>query len=156
MFVHLEIKLKINGIQKVVRIHPKDMLLEVLRREGYYGVKRGCNTGDCGSCTVLINGVARNSCSTFAASCDGKEITTIEGIGDQDNPHPIERALVEEGAVQCGFCTPGVVLSARALLDENPTPTEEEIKEALDGNLCRCTGYVKIIEAVKKAALRGI
>lgn len=162
MFVHLQIQLKINSVQKSIKIHPRDMLLEVLRREGYYGVKRGCNTGDCGSCTVLINGVPKNSCTTFAAGCNGKEITTIEGVAEDPSVpspgdgarklHPIQKSMVEGGAVQCGFCTPGVILSTKALLAENPNPSAEEIKEALDGNLCRCTGYVKIIEAIQQLA----
>lgn len=151
----MKLNININGKNKTFDIHPKDMLLDVLRREGYMGTKRGCNTGDCGACAVIIDGKAMNSCQVFAASVDGKEIVTIEGIkddDDEDKPHPITEALIEEGAVQCGYCTPGVTVSAKCLLDNNPKPTREDILEALDGNLCRCTGYVKIIKAVEKAS----
>ena len=150
----MEISCKINNVERRLVFEPHEKLLDVLRREGYYGVKDGCRTGDCGTCTVLINGRAVKSCLMFAAQVRDKEITTIEGIGTHENPHPLQQAFVEAGAVQCGFCTPGIILSAKALLDENPRPTEDEIKRAIDGNLCRCTGYVKIIEAIKQAAKR--
>ncbi len=150
----MEIKVKINGEEKIWNINPYDILLDVLRREGYKGVKEGCRRGECGACAVLINGIPVNSCLVFAAEVDGKEITTIEGIGTPDKPHILQKSFIEAGAVQCGFCTPGMIISAKALLDKNPQPTEEEIREAIDGNYCRCTGYVKIIEAIKLAAQR--
>jgi len=146
------IKFKVNGEEKEFKINPGDILLDVLRREGYYGVKFGCRTGNCGACIVLLNGKPVNSCLVLAANVQNTEITTIEGIGSMDAPHPLQVAFVDKGAVQCGYCTPGMILSAKALLDENPNPSEEEIKEALDSNLCRCTGYVKVIEAVKSAS----
>lgn len=149
----MKLHIKINKTDKTFNIHPKDMLLDVLRKEGYMGTKRGCNTGDCGACAVLINGESMNSCQVFAASVEGKEIETIEGVkDDNDEPHPITKSLVDAGAVQCGFCTPGITMSAKGLLDKNNNPTKEEILEALDGNLCRCTGYVKILQAIENAA----
>ena len=147
----------VNKEKKKFEISPKDTLLEVLRREGYREVKKGCGTGDCGTCTVLVDGVAVTSCTKLAGLVEGREVTTIAGIGTIENPHPLQKAFVEEGAVQCGYCIPGMITSAKALLDETPEPTDEEIKEALDGNLCRCTGYVNQLKAVKKAAavMRG-
>lgn len=150
----MRINLKINGKLRALEISPGDILLEVLRREGYKGVKKGCMQGECGACAVLINGRPVNSCLVLAADVDGMEITTIEGIGTPDNPHILQESFVDAGAVQCGYCTPGMIISAKALLDKNPAPTEDEIKKALDGNYCRCTGYVKIIEAVKLAIKR--
>lgn len=150
----MEITCKINNVEKRLVFEPHEKLLDVLRREGYYGVKFGCGNGDCGACTVLINGKAVKSCMMFAAQAKDKEITTIEGLSTPEYPHPIQKAFVDAGAVQCGYCTPGMIISAKALLDKNPTPTEDEIKEALEGNLCRCTGYVKIIDAVKLASQR--
>ncbi|MFQ6129795.1 MAG: (2Fe-2S)-binding protein [Candidatus Hadarchaeaceae archaeon] len=150
----MEIMCKINNVEKRLVFGPHERLLDVLRREGYYGVKDGCNTGDCGACTVIVNGRAIKSCLMFAAQAKDKEIITIEGIGTDENPQPLQQAFVETGAIQCGFCTPGMILSANAFLGKNPNPTEDEIKEAIDGNLCRCTGYVKIIEAIKIAARR--
>jgi carbon-monoxide dehydrogenase small subunit len=150
----VEITCKINNVEKRLVFEPHEKLLDVLRREGYYGVKFGCGNGDCGACTVLINGKAVKSCMMFAAQAKDKEITTIEGLSTPEYPHPIQKAFVDAGAVQCGYCTPGMIISAKALLDKNPTPTEDEIKEALEGNLCRCTGYVKIIDAVKLASQR--
>ncbi len=146
------LNLTIDGKKKIFNVRAEDMLLDVLRREGHDGVKRGCQKGDCGACGVLIDGALFNSCLVPAMSVDGKTITTIEGIGSSMNPHTLQEIFLQEGAVQCGFCTPGMVLAAKALLDKKTDPAEEEIKTALDGNLCRCTGYVKIIEAVKKAA----
>jgi len=153
----MNLRLTINGKEKVFTVRAGEMLLDVLRREGHRGVKRGCQKGDCGACGVLIDGALFNSCLVPAMSVDGKIITTIEGIGSAIHPHILQEIFLEEGAVQCGFCTPGMILAAKALLDRNPDPSEEEIKTALDGNLCRCTGYVKIIEAVKKTAkiIRG-
>jgi aerobic-type carbon monoxide dehydrogenase small subunit (CoxS/CutS family) len=153
----MEIKVTINNAEKTVEIKPGETLLDLLRRIGYKSVKRGCNEGHCGSCTVLIDGKTVKSCVYMAGQAHNRKITTIEGIGTSENPHPLQRHFVEKGAVQCGFCIPGMILSAKALLEENPSPTEEEIKEGLDGNWCRCTGYVKQIEAVQAAAaeMRG-
>jgi aerobic-type carbon monoxide dehydrogenase small subunit (CoxS/CutS family) len=150
----LEITCKINNVEKRLEFEPHEKLLDVLRREGYYGVKFGCGNGDCGACTILVNGKAVKSCIMFAAQAKDKEITTIEGLSTPENPHPVQKAFVDAGAVQCGYCTPGMIISAKALLDKNPKPTEDEIKEALEGNLCRCTGYVKIIDAVELASQR--
>jgi aerobic-type carbon monoxide dehydrogenase small subunit (CoxS/CutS family) len=125
-----------------------------LRREGYFGVKRGCERGECGACTVLVDGRAVNSCLMFAAQAEGTEILTIEGLAEGGKLHPIQEAFLDHGAVQCGFCTPGMALSAKALLDRCPHPTEAQVCEALAGNLCRCTGYVKPVEAVLDAASR--
>lgn len=153
----MKVKFNLNGEDVTWDVEPNDVLLDVLRREGFYGAKRGCSTGDCGTCTVLVNGEAVNSCLVFAASVEEQFVTTIEGVGDVRNPHPVQRAYVEAGAVQCGFCTPGLVVSTVALLNEEPDPTEEDVREALDGNLCRCTGYVKVFDAVRAAAqaMRG-
>ena len=148
----MQIELTINGKLKSLEIQPGESLLETLRKNGYTGVKYGCGTGDCGACVVLLNEKPVNSCQVLTAAVDGESVTTVEGIGTMDKPHPIQEELVKAGAVQCGYCTPGVVLSAYALLQTNPHPTEDEIKTALDGHLCRCTGYVKIIEGVKNAA----
>ena len=144
----------VNGTQLRITLRGDEVLLDVLRDLGYTEVKEGCREGACGSCLVLLEGVLVNSCQVLAASALGKEITTVKGLGTFHKPHPIQEAFVEAGAVQCGFCTPGMVLAAYALLKESPRPTEEQIRHALDGNLCRCTGYVKIIEAVKLAAER--
>ncbi|MEM3402475.1 MAG: (2Fe-2S)-binding protein [Candidatus Hadarchaeales archaeon] len=148
----MEVICKINGEKKILSFEPHERLLDVLRRNGYKSVKKGCETGHCGSCVVLVDGRPVKSCMMFAAQAMGKEITTVEALGTISNPHPIQKAFVEAGAVQCGFCTPTMILCTKALLDEIPNPTEEEIKKALDGVLCRCTGYVKIIKAVKIAA----
>jgi len=127
-------------------------LLEALReRLGLTGTKRGCDMGQCGACTVLLDGQPVRSCLTLAIDAQGQEITTIEGLARNGELHPLQRAFHEHGAIQCGFCTPGMILTARALLAENPTPTVREIKQAISGNLCRCTGYVKIIEAITTA-----
>ena len=138
----------VNGEKKQFTIAASDILLDVLRREGYTGVKRGCGAGDCGACTVIFNGKAVNSCMMIAAQADGAEITTIEGLAEEGELHPIQKAFLAHGAVQCGFCIPGMVLSAKALLDEKPQPTEPEVREAVLGNLCRCTGYKKQVEAI--------
>lgn len=142
------VELTLNGEQKTLDAEPEEVLATVLRRCGYLGLKRGCQDGSCGACTVLLDGIAVRSCLLFVAQAAGHEVTTIEGIGTIEKPHPIQDAFVEHGAVQCGYCIPGMVLAAKALLDENPSPTREEVGEALDGNLCRCTGYVKQIDAV--------
>jgi len=148
----LQIRMMVNGETKDWSIAPGDLLLDVLRREGYFGVKRGCETGECGACTVLVNGRAVNSCLMFAAQAQGCEILTIEGVARGDALDPIQEAFLDHGAVQCGFCTPGMILNAKALLDQNPNPNEEEVRELLAGNFCRCTGYKKPVEAVLAAA----
>lgn len=147
----------INGVKKDIEIQPNEYLIDVLRRTGYKGVKRGCNEGTCGTCTIIFNDKAVKSCIMLAAQAQNGTITTIEGIGTRENPHPIQQAFVDEGVIQCGFCIPGMLLSAKTLLDHNSNPTKEEVKMALDGNLCRCTGYRGQIEAVLKAAavMRG-
>lgn len=147
------VKLNVNNRIYELKVKPYQTLLHVIRNElGLKGTKYGCGTGECGACTVLIDGKAVHSCLMLAAQAEGKIITTIEGIGTYEKPHPLQQAFVEAGAVQCGFCTPGMILSAKALLDRNPNPTTEEIKRSIDGNLCRCTGYVNIIEAIRTAA----
>lgn len=146
----MKIMIFVNGVEKIVEVSPRETLSKMLRREGYLGVKQGCKRGDCGACSVLIDGKLFNSCIVPAASIDNKKITTIEGLGSPLNPHPIQDIFVKKGAVQCGFCTPGMVLATKTLLDHNPDPSTQEIKVALDGNLCRCTGYIKIIEAVEE------
>lgn len=147
------IKLVVNKKPYTLDVDPSERLLDVLRsRLGLTGTKEGCGEGECGACTVIIDGKTVNSCLVLAPQVDGSEITTIEGVGDRLSPHPVQKAFVEVGAVQCGFCTPGMVLSAKNLLDKNPHPSDEEIGVALSGNLCRCTGYDKILRAVKLAA----
>jgi len=147
------IKLRVNGVEEEVMIEPWWNLARVLRDElNLTGTKIGCETGDCGSCTVLVDGKAVKSCLYLAMKARGKDILTIEGLrGENGELHPLQKAFIEHFAIQCGYCTPGMIMVAKALLDENPNPTEEEVKEGLDGNLCRCTGYVKIIEAVLAA-----
>jgi len=148
------IVLNVNNQDYEVLVKPQQTLLEVLRETiGLTGTKSGCNEGSCGACTVLLDNKPTLSCSTLAIAAEGKEIVTIEGLAGEDGKlHPVQQSFVENGAIQCGFCTPGMVLSAKSLLDRNSKPNEEEIKEALGGNLCRCTGYAKIIKAVKIAA----
>jgi aerobic-type carbon monoxide dehydrogenase small subunit (CoxS/CutS family) len=150
----MSIVININGADRRMRVQPDDYLSDILRREGFKGVKKGCATGDCGTCTILLDGKPVLSCLLFAAQAHGRKITTIEGLGTPNRPHPLQEAFVETGAVQCGYCIPGMVLSAKALLDEDPDPDEATIRRALDGNLCRCTGYVKQVEAVHLAAKR--
>ena len=145
-------RVMINGEIKEWTIAPGDLLLDVLRREGYLGVKRGCETGECGACTVLVNGRAINSCLLFAAQADRCELLTIEGVAEGDTLDPIQEAFLEHGAVQCGFCTPGMILNTKAFLARHPDPTEEEVRDMLAGNYCRCTGFRKPIEAVLAAA----
>jgi carbon-monoxide dehydrogenase small subunit len=147
------IKLKVNGEVYEVAAEPWRTLLEVIRETvGLTGTKKGCDEGDCGACTVLLDGKAVNSCLVLAIEAQGKDITTIEGLAEGDKLHPIQSAFVKNGGLQCGFCTPGMILNAKAFLDKNPTPTEEEIKFAIGGNLCRCTGYVKIVKSIQAAA----
>jgi carbon-monoxide dehydrogenase small subunit len=148
-----EIKLTVNNQPYRLSVLPWRTLLEVIREDlGLTGTKEGCGLGECGACTVLIDGQAVNSCLVLATEADGKKITTVEGLAQGDKLHPIQQAFVDHGGLQCGFCTPGMIMSAKALLDRNPTPTEEEIKQVISGNLCRCTGYAKIIESIKAAA----
>jgi carbon-monoxide dehydrogenase small subunit len=148
-----EIRLNVNGTEYDIAVRPHATLLEVLREDlGLIGTKEGCGEGECGACTVIIEGKAANSCIVLALEADGKEVTTIEGLADGGKLHPIQEAFVEIGGLQCGFCTPGMILSTKVLLDANPNPTDEEIKKGLEGNFCRCTGYTKIIESVKVAA----
>lgn len=149
----VSIELEVNKIRYKRTVRASTTLLEFLREDlGLKGTKRGCDSGQCGACTILMDGKAMNACLILAIQADGKEILTIEGLSSGGKLHPLQDAFVEEGAVQCGFCVPGMILSAKALLDEKKDPSEQEIREALSGNLCRCTGYVKIIKAVQKAA----
>jgi len=150
----MQIHVEVNGKRLTWEAHPGESLLSVLRREGFLSVKRGCEEGDCGACTILLDGRSARACLLLSAQVEGRRITTLEGLGNADRLHPLQQAFVDSGAVQCGFCTPGMVLSAKALLDRVPRPDEEQVREALDGNLCRCTGYKKIIEAVLLAAQR--
>ena len=152
----MDIRLTINGEVRPLDIHVGETLLEVLRRFGYVGVKHGCEDGLCGVCTVLLDDKAMHSCVMLAAQAGGHRITTIEGLGSRDHLHSLQAAFVEHGAVQCGYCTPAMILSAKALLDENPHPSEAEVREALSGVLCRCTGYLKPVEAVLRAAELGM
>ncbi len=153
----MELELRINGMIKSLDVAPNESLMTVLRQEGYYSIKHGCETGECGACTVLVDGMPRPSCVTLAAQVGGGTLTTVESLGSARNLHPLQEAFIDTGAIQCGFCTPGMVLSAHALLKRNPNPTEDEIRDALSGNLCRCTGYVKPVQAIQRAAaiLRG-
>ena len=146
------VHLTVNGEARRWRIEPGDLLLDVLRREGYWGVKRGCETGECGACAVLLDGEPVNSCLMFAAQADGRELLTIEGVAPGDALHPVQEAFLDHGAVQCGYCTPAMVLCAKALLERSPQPSEAEVREALSGVLCRCTGYKKPVEAILAAA----
>lgn len=143
----------VNGKPYEIAIEPHMLLIEVLRGQlGLTGTKCSCGMGNCGACTVLIDGKATLSCLTLALTAQGKNITTIEGLAEGIKLHPLQKAFIDCGAIQCGYCTPGMILSAKALLDKNSNPTREEVKEALSGNLCRCTGYVKIVDAVLAAA----
>src|SRR6266513_236435 len=153
----MELKLRINWMIKSLDVASNESLMTVLRQEGYYSVKHGCETGECGACTVLVDGMPRPSCVTLAAQVGGCTLTTVESLGSARNLHPLQEAFIDTGAIQCGFCTPGMVLSAHALLKRNPNPAEDEIRDALSGNLCRCTGYVKPVQAIQRAAaiLRG-
>ncbi len=148
-----QVKFKVNGQEQEVLVDPRDTLLDTLRLNlGLTGTKEGCGEGNCGSCTVLIDGKAVNSCLVFAIEVPGQEITTIEGLNQGGKLHPLQQAFIDEGAVQCGFCTPGVIMAAKAFLDSNPHPSEIEVRQAIAGNLCRCTGYDKIVRAILKVA----
>ena len=150
------ITLTVNGRKHQVALNPDETLLNALRQLNYTDVKNGCEKGDCGACAVLLNGKAVNSCLVLAWQVDGSEILTNAGLGTMDNPHPIQEAFADTGAAQCGYCTPGMIISAKALLDQNPHPSEEEIREAITGNLCRCTGYAQIITAIQIADERMV
>jgi carbon-monoxide dehydrogenase small subunit len=148
-----QIVLTVNGKDYDLLIAPNRTLAQTLREDlELTGTKQGCEVGDCGSCTVLLDGEPVNSCLVLAIQAQGREITTIEGVADGNKLHPIQEAMVEHGAIQCGFCSPGMILSAKSLLEKNPNPGQGEIRQALSGNLCRCTGYQKIVEAVQDAA----
>ncbi len=152
------ITLTVNGEKKTITTDPQRPLLDVLREELHLtGTKYGCGEGQCGACTVLMDGKGVLSCITPAGRADGKAITTIEGLAGGDELNPVQEAFLEAGAMQCGYCTPGMIMSAKALLDEHPHPSDAEIKRGISGNLCRCTGYVQIVDAIKEAAktLRG-
>ena len=148
-----KIRLIINGKSYKVSVKASETLLDVIRDElRLTGTKKGCDVGDCGTCTVLIDGIPVSSCLVLAVDAKEREITTIEGLAEGENLHPIQKAFVEEGAIQCGFCTPGMILTAKALLDENPHPGREQIRDAISGNLCRCTGYRKIVSAIESVS----
>ncbi len=147
------IRLTINGTPHELTVNDWDTLLDVIRRNlGLTGTKKGCGLGEYGACTIIMGGKTVNSCLVLTSETDGKQITTIEGLAEGDKLHPIQQAFIDCGGLQCGFCTPGMIMSTKCLLDSNPNPSEEEIRKAIKGNLCRCTGYVKIIGAIKAAA----
>ena len=148
----MKVRFRLNGENVQFQVRGAESLQDLLRRKEYFGTKRGCENGDCGVCTVLLDGKPVYSCLMMAGQVEGHDVTTIEGIGDCKDPHPLQRSFVEHGAAQCGFCIPGMILSAKALLDAEPDPSRERIAEAIDGNLCRCTGYVKQIDAIESAA----
>jgi len=145
------ITLKINGNAYEIAGEPRDTLLEIVRQLGFKGAKEACGLGECGACTVLVAGVPVLACLTLAIEAEGKEITTVEGMAAGQELHPVQQAFVEQGAIQCGFCTPGMIMAAKSLLDDNPDPAAADIDQALGGHLCRCTGYVKIRKAVQAA-----
>ena len=150
-----EFHITVNGMEHTICAEPNTILLNVLRDQlDLTGAKCGCGTGDCGACTVIMDGEAVRSCIVPMRNADGKSITTIEGLSNGPRLHPLQQAFIDAGAIQCGFCTPGMILSAKALLDKNPSPTEEEIRQAIAPNLCRCTGYARIVAAVQLAAER--
>ena len=148
----MTLELTINGTAQTLQVNPGEVALQTLRAAGYASVKRGCDEGDCGSCSILVDGQLMRACLLYAGQLHGRSVTTVEGLGTARAPHPIQRSFVEAGAVQCGYCTPGMILATHALLQEHPQPTDEQIREGLDGNLCRCTGYVKILDGVRRAA----
>jgi carbon-monoxide dehydrogenase small subunit len=147
------IKIVVNNKSYELSVSSNKTLLELLREDmGLTGTKEGCGLGECGACTVIMDGQTVNSCLVLAVEANGKEITTIEGLADGDKLHPVQQAFVDEGGLQCGFCTPGMIMSSKALLDKNPNPTPEDIKRGIAGNLCRCTGYTKIFKSIENAA----
>lgn len=149
------LELTVNGVHHELAVAPHRTLVEVLREDlGLTGTKIGCGEGDCGACTVILDGKAVNSCLVLALQANGREVTTIEGLARGDRLHPLQQAFVDHGAIQCGYCTPGMILRAHTLLQENPDPSEREVRRGIAGNLCRCTGYHKIVEAVLDAASR--
>jgi len=149
----VEIEFAINGKKRSLSVKPNDLLINMIRNDLFLtGSKYGCGIGECGACTVLLNGDPVLSCLTLAATVDGKEITTIEGLAKENELHPMQKAFLKNGAVQCGFCTPGMILTATALLRENPNATEDEIRDYMRGNLCRCTGYAQIVKAIEACA----
>jgi carbon-monoxide dehydrogenase small subunit len=150
-----KITLTVNGETELVDVPSNMTLLQMLREKLVLtGTKNGCAAGECGACTVMMNGEPVNSCMVLAVECAGAEITTVEGLAHPEQLDPVQEAIIEQGGVQCGFCTPGILISTRALLERNPNPSDYEIRDALVGNLCRCTGYLRIMEAVKEAARR--
>lgn len=150
-----KVKMAVNGARHEAEVEPRELLVYFLReRLGLTGTNVGCDTSSCGACTVLLDGQSVKSCTLLAVQADGREVTTIEGLAQNGTLHPVQQAFHEHHALQCGYCTPGFVLATVSLLEENPSPSEEEIRTALEGNLCRCTGYVNIVEAVQAAATR--
>lgn len=148
----VQVRMQVNGEWREATVAPETTLLDVLRETwGLTGTKKGCDEGECGACTVLLDGEPVNACLVLAVRAQGASVTTIEGVGDPRHPHPLQSAFVENAAVQCGYCAPGMILSAKALLDKNLNPTAQEVRRALSGNLCRCTGYTKIVDAVLRA-----
>jgi len=148
----VEIALKVNGIRYALEVKPQRTLVEVLRETlGLTGTKKSCNEGECGTCTVLMDGKPVASCLVLAIDAQGKEILTIEGLSEGEKLHPIQEAFLKHGGIQCGFCTPGMVMSAKAFLDEHPKPTQAEVRKAISGNLCRCTGYQQIVDSIMAA-----
>jgi aerobic carbon-monoxide dehydrogenase small subunit len=148
-----EIEIQVNGRPMCTTVDVDETLVDVLRHKlGFVEIKNGCGQGDCGACTVLLDGEAVNSCLTLAVQADGRSVTTTKGLGSPEDPHPLQTAFINHGAVQCGFCSSGMILSAASLLEQNAAPTREEIREGISGNLCRCTGYTKIVDAIEEAA----
>jgi len=151
--LRVPITITVNGEEYHLEVKANRTLVDVLREDlSLTGTKKGCNEGKCGSCTVLMDGLPVSSCMILAAQADGRNILTIEGVAQEGKAHPLQKAFAEKGAVQCGYCTPGMILTAKALLDENPAPGEDEIRSAIAGNLCRCTGYTKIIDAIQSCS----
>jgi carbon-monoxide dehydrogenase small subunit len=152
----MEIRFDLNGERVRVEVPSHWTLLRLLREKlGLTGTKEGCGIGECGTCTVLVDGMPVNSCLVMAPKVEGRKVETVEGLGTRDSLHPLQQSFIDHGAVQCGFCTPGILMSSKALLNRNPSPTQEEIKEAISGHLCRCTGYRQIVEAVEGASKKG-
>ncbi len=151
----MDLELTVNGFKTILKAEPYENLRDLLRRSGYASVKKGCDVGGCGACTVLVNGKAVYSCCVLAAWADGKSVVTLEGLAKDGKLDPIQRTFMEKGASQCGFCTPGFIMMAKYIVDHKPNASEAEVRKALGGNLCRCTGYVKIVEAVMAAKQEG-